>query len=861
MKHVFNFKLYLEGLKKIRLVGIIAGIVVIISNALPPIVALLGSRGAEYADELGAPSSTILTASNFAIPSLLLLFLTPFFFLSMYSFLNKRNESDFYHAIPYKRSCVLITFLASIYTWIWGILLVSLLLTGALWAVCPNTTFAFSVIPQLFGVYAATALYIGSFVLLAMTLTGTTVSNLAVSGILLFFVRTIGTLVTAILDDMVPILDLAYSPLRFLSMRYYLPAAILTSFYDSAVFKSVGLWIYSFVVMALLYALGIFCYCRRKSESANKSALNRKLQHVFRCAFTLPLALVTAYLIVLGEDLSFIVVLLILTLMAYFLYELITTKNLRSTLRSAPMLLVPFLCCALIIGGCFLTRASVLESAYKPEDIKSVRTYNYSSLFDLFMRESESYESLATSEIRITDREAAKLVSEALEMTIRDAKGWESYRWEESLHSEHVEITLNSGRRIGRNLLFKDSEYRQLMNTIQSSEEYRKAYISMPESKHIQSIYAPMCDGASKDDLMRLWETFAKEYNALSDDGKVEFKNKYRRFYNYGEYITDSEYQIETLTSELFLNVYGAIGTDTFTSTYQIPESFTETRAVYFEVSAVCRNDARKSLNDFADGGYDKYLLGDGRYAWLDFSYNLVINGTGEYRSYNTGSYEMGDRGDSFGTQFARGNYEKQKKLVKRLLPYLTDAPQEETYLIFEFYGDFYDEKGNDLYIHKKAFFGLSDLPKDLLSELTMGEYASDPEEFFNFMKGYADGKTSEFAAMIGQEDSYRDIFVLSIEGNPGTASDSNVSYTKADLSNARGNISFEERYKASMDLCTLLLTHLQTEVSANAPACTISMGTFDNSGYWWDTETVCGLTPFEGDDLAKLEELLGKIY
>lgn len=848
MENVFNFKLYLEGLKKIRLVGIIVGIVVTVSNALPPIASLLGSRNTMYVED-GVPNTTILTASYFAIPSLLLLFLTPFFFLSMYSFLNKRNESDFYHAIPYKRSCVLITFLASIYTWIWGILLVSLLLTGALWAVCPGVSFAFSVIPQLFGVYAATTLYIGSFVLLAMTLTGTAISNLAVSGILLFFVRIVGTIVTVILSELVPILDLAYSPLRFLSMRFYLPAAILTSFYDSAVFKSVGLWIYSFIIMALLYALAIFCYCRRKSESANKSALNRKLQHVFRCAFTLPLALMTAFLIYAGEDLSFIVVMLILTVMAYFLYELITTKNLRYTLRSAPMLLVPFLCCALIIGGCFLTRASVLESAYEPDDIASVRTYNYSSLFDLFMRPSDSYESLATAEIRISDPEAAKLVSEALKMTIRDATGEEPFRWEEDLYFENVEITLKSGRRVGRNLYFKENAYKQLMKVIHDSEEYRKAYIGMPESKRIQSIYAPMCDGASNSDLMRLWETFVGEYNALTDDEKVAFKERYRFSYNYGEYVPDSDYRVEDLTSELFLNVYGAIGTDTFTSVYHIPESFTKTRAVYYEVSSACRNDAKKALTDFAEGRYDKYLLKDERYAWLDLSYNLINNGNGAYRTFSTGSYELNNQSDSFGMQFARDSYEKQKELAKRLLPYLTDTPAEKDYLIFELMSNFYDENGNDYYIHKQAFFGISDLPEDLLTELSLGDYAAAPEDFFEFMKAYANGTNAE---IVYQDYYYYDdpILSLRLEGDLGLESN----YLEINISK---KYNFKERYEASKSLCTLLMTHSKEEIADGAPAISLYMGTYDNRGNWWDVETVCGMLPFEGDDLEKLENLL----
>lgn len=866
MKHIFNFKLYLEGLKKIRLVGVIAGIVVLVCNALPPLVTLLESRNVQYiTDEFSASNTstitTIITASSFAVPTLILLFLTPFFFFSMYSFLNKRNESDFYHAIPYKRSCVLITFLASIYTWIWGILLVSLLLTGALWAVCPNISFAFSVIPQLFGVYAATALYIGSFVLLAMTLTGTIFSNLAVSGILLFFVRLVGNIIAVILDDLVPILDLAYSPLRFLSMRYYLPAAIMTSFFDSAVFKSVGLWIYSFVVLAVLYALAIFCYCRRKSESANKSALNRKLQHVFRCAFTLPPALLTVYSIIDGVDTSFVVVLLVFTVMAYFLYEVITTKSLRSTLRAAPILLIPFVCGALLIGGCFLTRNAVLESTYEPDEIQSVRIYSYSSLFDMFIPKARIYESLATQDIRISDREAAALVSDALKMTIRDVTGEESFRWDEEFYRDNVEITLKSGRRIGRKIYFKEKAYEQLQKTIQSSEEYRKAYISMPESKHIQSIYAPMCGNVSNKDLMRLWETFVKEYNALSDDEKVEFKNRYRSVNNYGEYTAESE----KLTSELCLNVYGAIGTDTFSSGYHIPESFTETRALYFELSAACRNDARKALTDFAEGRYDDRLMMENYYSWMDLSYDFVSDGTEVYKSFYTGNDMLSDWGDGFGTKLARANYERNKDLAARLLPYLTDTPEEENCLIFTFSCDYYDEDEIYHHIRKQAIFGLSDLPEDLLLEFTLGDYAAEPELLFEMMNSYADGATAEFITMAAHEEAheeyYSDVFDFSIEGTLGATNENVVRDLKVELTNTIGKLSFEDRYEASKKLCALLRTHLRTEVSADAPACTVRFATYDNRGSWLEAECICGLIPFEGDELAELEDLLGKIY
>ncbi|MCH5183278.1 MAG: hypothetical protein J1E00_03800 [Oscillospiraceae bacterium] len=703
MKYIFHFKLYVEGLKKIRLVGIIAGIIVLIGNALPPVTSLLERTE-------GDGTVTILTASDFAIPTPFLLFLTPFFFLSMYSFLNKRNESDFYHAVPFKRSCVLLTFLASIYTWIWGLLLISLLLTGLLWALCPGVSFAVSVIPQLFGVYAAASLYIGSFVLLAMTLTGTVISNIAVSGILLFFVRLVGSIVTVILDCLVPILDLAYSPMRILSMRYYLPAAVLTSFYDASIFKSVGLWVYSFAVLAVLYALAIFCYCRRKSESANKSTPNRGLQHVFRCAFTLPVVLLAAYAWIREEGTSFIVFLLVFAVVAYFLYELITTKSLHSTLRAAPMVVIPFLCSGLIIGGCFLTRNAVLNTTYEADEIRTVRIYSYSSLFDLFMRGSDSYEALATEGVRISDREAAQLVAEALEKSIQKAKGDDPYRWDHNTRGANVEITLRSGKRIGRYLTFTEEKYRELQKAIQSSEEFRKAYIRLPETKYIQRIHATLCYDVSQDDLMRLWETFAKEYGALSEEEKVTFKNKYRRTINNQRediYVEGEDGESGgPLTGELFLNVRGAVGPDTFESIYFIPESFTQTRALYFELCAPERDRVRDELASFSKGGYDKKLAEEDAYLQLNIYIHIIRNGIENASIYSVTNGE---------TQTAA--YKEQKALIRNLLPCLTDVPEEEDYIRLEIEVNGYDKDHNSCTTHLVTFFGYTELPEELIEK------------------------------------------------------------------------------------------------------------------------------------------------
>lgn len=850
MKSIFNFKLYLEGIKKIRLVGIIAGIIVIIGNALPPLICLLETRNQSVFDSIGGSDISILTASDFAIPSLTLMFLTPFFFFSMFSFLNKRNESDFYHAIPYKRSCVMFTFLAAIYTWIWGILLASLLLTGLLWLVCPGFTFAFSVIPQVFGIYATTTLYLGSFFLLAMTLTGTTVSNIAVSAILLFFVRIVGSLVTLILDDIIYILDIAYTPLRFLSMRYWLPATIFKSLYDpSSIFKNTGLWIYSFVVLVALYALATFCYCRRKSESANKSAPNRKLQHVFRCAFTLPLAMLTAFAITTDEDLAFVVVLFAITLVVYYLYELITTKNIRSTLRATPMLLVPVLCSALIIGGCYLTRSAVLEGNYTADEIASVREYRYASLFDFFEGTTKTYEDLVTSEIRVPDREAAELVSKALASSIESCKNSKWFYWNEDTRDAYVEITLQSGRRLGRHLAFASADYNALLDIIQNSNEYHQAYISLPDSKDIQTIRANLGDEASDADLRRLWETFAKEYNALSDEEKVNFKNEYR-IKNPYYYYYDSIKESYDLTEQLYIDVQGAIGVDTFRTTYQIPETFTETRALYFELCKPVQNAMRETLTNFAKGDYDDLITNNPYYSWLSVELRLRSGENSCTTGFYAGSYDFQGSQDSLSIQLNQKRFERTKQLFEHLLPYLTDTPDNDhcISILFELG---YDEDDGDRYVHKlqTAFFGLSDLPDDLLRELAQSENGTDPEMFLDVLKMYANDELSEYVKSAENASYWDNVFDLYLDYAGGMK-----------LSVETGSSSFRERFEASRQFCALLSTHLRTEISDEAPMTQLSLNIYDNEGNWLQMSANFGLVPFDEEEQEQFQKLADKI-
>ena len=125
MKDIFSPKLYLQGLRKVRTLGIAVAIVMIALNAWIPLMCMNTSRS--FVD--GKAVITAVEAGQFAPFGLLFLIFAPLLVYNMFSYLNERKSSDFFHALPQKRICVYVSFMSAILTWILSVLLgVSLLL-------------------------------------------------------------------------------------------------------------------------------------------------------------------------------------------------------------------------------------------------------------------------------------------------------------------------------------------------------------------------------------------------------------------------------------------------------------------------------------------------------------------------------------------------------------------------------------------------------------------------------------------------------------------------------------------------------------------------------------------------------------
>lgn len=550
MKRFFDVKLYVEGLRKIRVAGVAAAITVTALNALLPIVGIIDSK-------MTWPGTvrtvSVVPVENFAPFGLLMMLFALVLTHSMFSYMNERSKSDFWHAIPQKRVCVYFSFIAAIYTWIAGILLISGLLNLILWNVAKYYTAGFLSFLGSLGVYFLVSILLVGFMTLAMTLTGTTVSNLLIFALVLLFVRVVGLIFTASIQSVSPMFDPSYSALRFFEMEFFLPFSVLADLGGGGrltSFSNAPLLIYSTLTALLLLTLGAVCYVYRKSETASRSASSRRMQHVYRCAVTLPFCLLLVYLLFENVDLSLFIIMLILILLVWVLFELMTTKKIKNVLRSLPVLVVPLVLSLLFTGAVFITRNVIWNDLPEAAQIRGVT---------IPLQSRRTYEDLKLADVTVEDKALKQLVADALEDTVSfERTGKPAYAY--GLRSQKVVITLTSGRTMGRKLFLDSEAYQLLRDGFYNSDVYRSAYLAMPSVKQIQSLSLSNVS-VSDAEAMRIWEMYLVEYSMLSDAEKRAVK-EYRSYEK-----TDLLPKGEEV-SAIYVN--GQIGMEWFTSEYPI---------------------------------------------------------------------------------------------------------------------------------------------------------------------------------------------------------------------------------------------------------------------------------------------------
>ena len=546
MKNMFNLRLYLEGLKKLKLIGIAASIVCVGLSALVPTVYMVSN--AKYLSVPKQMSEYAVGINMFSAPLCLILFFAPFFVKSVFSYLNHRNESDFYHSIPYKRVTVFNSFMLAAFTWVLAVISVTVLACAFLWGIIPWVEYQFLTVGALILSYFFACALLMCFMALAMSLTGTATSNLFVFILLASFLRIIFSLFLRSTDMILPIWSPGETIGKITELKFYFPFAILGGLISlvstTDAFLNLYLYLYSFLASALLYVCAAKLYSVRRSEMAGKSAPNNFLQHIYRIAFTTPFTLLFATVLlfdiynVSSVSVGIYVVLIAITVIVYYLYELITTKSLKKAFKATPYLAALAVIAGVYIGALCGLRAIVLSTTPDADEIYSVVIVDKSN-------RSISYEQYACKNVEIKDPEVIEYVSNALKQSVKTVEEniySVSYSYSYKYDYKTVRIKLKSGRTITRNIKFYSYDYSDILNIARRSGEYGDAYLSVPSPSSLN--YGNSEITARKKEI---YNCFYEEYNLLSREDKIKAKTEpaYHTFtYSGREGFTDYEFHM-----------------------------------------------------------------------------------------------------------------------------------------------------------------------------------------------------------------------------------------------------------------------------------------------------------------------------
>ena len=388
------------------------------------------------------------------------------------------------------------SYCAAILTWLLAIIGVSTMLGIIGISLVPAYFVIWSTLPKsLFIIIAACVLVMGG-ILIAKSLTGTFMSNLAVTVMILFLPRVFITVATVIASEMLGFVVWNFSN-SLMNARYNVLMGLLLMVLGEN--SPLGYWSSGFytLVLGLFYmAIAYVLFVRRKSESAGHAAISTRLQTVFRLAVSLAVCLFPIYFIAYNStnnhgwsesDLFLIVVFYVVAVVVYFIYELITTGKLRQFKRLFKGLILLVAGNLVVLGILFGVYVSVMNFRPEADQIDYIRV----------LSNDRNYFESQTDEIKVVDEKVAEVTAEALKRTIayhlndgvtqivavEDTAYVNKYEQEQNRERFVTkDIAINCGwKTVYRELRYTEAEWALVAGTLSEMEEYRQVYCKLPK--------------------------------------------------------------------------------------------------------------------------------------------------------------------------------------------------------------------------------------------------------------------------------------------------------------------------------------------------------------------------------------------
>ena len=698
-KKFFNKNLYLEGLRQLKVIGIL-GIVVNLILAIGIPVGNYLSAKAEYRAYVTNNISEQFT--KYAINAVdyhfyyLLFFLVfaPLMVIILFRFLNSRESCDFYHSLPHTRQCLFLSFSAAVVTW----LAAQIFLVTAVSAVFYQIFSGYLILEfsRLFGfavnILIASLLVI-SVLLLACALSGNTITELIVFFILFLTPRIFITIYQTIMTNALDYL--ASSMNSIFNIRNNLFYNILQALtYNSSAYIEVTSFgfssVYTLCVAVLLFAAGYYFFTKRKSEAAESSMNNRILQTIFRTIFTmllsmLPISMLFSYYtqrnIVYYQYfydstammIFYVVISYIAVILGMFLYELLTTKNAKSALRSLKSIPLIAALNAVVFVLLAASFGHYRDLRLNEDEIDSVNLVSMGHFYENDYYNQSSYFEAMISRYDFTDKELISLLCTSFNNYADIYSDYLSGKREDiynlnvssnDFYSLAVEFHGKSDYIFHLQLDTKTTD--QFYKLLYSNQEFYNIYMNLPELTDKDTIY--FSNAAD----MGISEEFGKElYESLRNElkgGEIEPEQWIKNADMYGSgigFITINKY-INSVYYELRLPI-----------NFTVPKTYKKLMDYYAETHTKDLEDFLDSLQTFENILLDPaHMKGDNEAYYEITGYDSINEST--YSIYLSSMQESTEEYESDVSYL-----KKAAKLLREHAKSVSDMVSEEDILLY----------------------------------------------------------------------------------------------------------------------------------------------------------------------------------
>jgi len=490
---MFNLKLYKEGLRKSLFLAVLFIAIMKIGAVLLPIANIMSNiraiemgwgQGRLVIDGLGGNIALVLALCAFA----------PFITLYLFSFLNKRSSSDFYHSLPHKRETIFISYTAAILTWVIGGIWLSTGISLAIYAFAAEHILLnlSSVLFTALGLSAGCLLVVGA-TLMAMSVTGGAFANIVTALLIIFLPRTIMMSFTEMLVAATGIITPEAFGI-FGDASYHIPFNFLLYFFNiSTIFGGLAVVfvrgaLYTALIGLAYLVIALFLFKRRKSETAGHPAQSGVLQTMIRIAVAFVVCVLPISMIFMnmqrhhwGMDFIGIVALYAIAIIAYFAYELITTRKIASIKKALPGLGILVLLNIAFLVGVSAGEAAILNRTIQASDIAAVRVESLDFVNASWGDGARPYEERRAEETEITDDALTRVLLDVLDRNIAVVRARDGLGRNQNVPAQ-IAFVRNSGQSIRRNIWLTSTEHREVLEILDSHPEYADLFLNLPEN-------------------------------------------------------------------------------------------------------------------------------------------------------------------------------------------------------------------------------------------------------------------------------------------------------------------------------------------------------------------------------------------